>query len=269
MLELRNVFADNLKSLVRQETSIAHVCRALLINRQQFNRYLSAETIPSKRNIGKIADYFCVTQGALFSPMAEDASAKGAIAAEPLFESFGAVFSGETKFICEGNHLFFVPYPGNVQQCLRGLLIVKYEQSRTRFVIFLNFRKKEVSTSRMNCARYSGLVCEREGKVLFLGNMRGEPGDLFIMNLEPVYSGKRKVFTGLATSARASAISARRCAIEAVTGRLSLLQLARQCAMIDLASPEIDPRIRAAISSDSESGSAILLPREHVAIVGA
>ncbi|MGB8817544.1 MAG: helix-turn-helix transcriptional regulator [Rhizobiaceae bacterium] len=269
MPELRSVFADNLKSLVRQEKSIAHVCRVLSINRQQFNRYLSAETIPSKRNIGKIADYFGIEQGALFVPMTENASAKGEPAPEPLFESLGAAFNGETKHLRDGHYFFYIPYPAPIPQCLRGLLIVKRELSRTRFSSVLNFQRKYDADSPRNWTRFSGLVRERDGKLLFLGTVRGEPGDIFMINVAPVYASNQKLFAGLSTSARAGEISARRIAIEVVRDHRSLLQMARQCAMIDMASPDIDPRIRAAISSENGIGSAILLPREHVQIISA
>jgi hypothetical protein len=269
MQELRILFADNLKRLIQQEKSIAHVCRMLSVNRQQFNRYLSAETIPRKRNIGKIADYFGVTQSALFTPMTDLASDKKAIAAEPLFESLEAAFSGETKHLRDGNYFFYIPYPGEIKQCLRGLVVVKREQSKTRFSSILNFRKQNAGTPHRSWTRFSGLVREQDGKLLFLGSVSGEPGDIFTINVTPVYSTNHKLFAGLSTSARAGAISARRIALEVLTDQRSVLQLARQCMMLDLASPEIDPRIRAAISPDNEGDSAILLPREQAAIVGA
>jgi hypothetical protein len=51
-------FAHNLKSLCKRQRSVAHVCRSLQINRQQFNKYLSGQVYPSKFNLSRICDFF-------------------------------------------------------------------------------------------------------------------------------------------------------------------------------------------------------------------
>ncbi len=56
-------FAGNLALLCSYHPSIAEVCRKLSINRQQFNRYLSGQTRPSRSNMRKICDFFGVTEG--------------------------------------------------------------------------------------------------------------------------------------------------------------------------------------------------------------
>lgn len=53
-------FSSNLKFLCGFYSSISEVCRKLGINRQQFNRYLSGESMPSYKNLKKICDFFGV-----------------------------------------------------------------------------------------------------------------------------------------------------------------------------------------------------------------
>ncbi|NRH26449.1 helix-turn-helix transcriptional regulator [Pseudomonas sp. MS19] len=53
-------FSINLKFLCGFYSSISEVCRKLSINRQQFNRYLSGESMPSYKNLKKICDFFGV-----------------------------------------------------------------------------------------------------------------------------------------------------------------------------------------------------------------
>lgn len=55
--------ARNLELLCGYHRSIAEVCRRLSINRQQFNRYLSGQTRPSRNNMRRICDFFGVTEG--------------------------------------------------------------------------------------------------------------------------------------------------------------------------------------------------------------
>ncbi len=63
---LRETLAANLRQLCRGEESIAAVCRATQINRQQFNRYLSGDSLPSQRTRNRICSYFGITEPDLF-----------------------------------------------------------------------------------------------------------------------------------------------------------------------------------------------------------
>lgn len=58
--------AFNLARLCKREASIAAVCRGTKINRQQFNRYLAGQSVPSASNRRKICRYFKVSETELF-----------------------------------------------------------------------------------------------------------------------------------------------------------------------------------------------------------
>ncbi|WAP68551.1 helix-turn-helix domain-containing protein [Jiella pelagia] len=45
--------------------SVAHVCRRIDVNRQQFNKYLAGQVRPSRHNMRKICDFFGVTESEL------------------------------------------------------------------------------------------------------------------------------------------------------------------------------------------------------------
>lgn len=53
-----SLFAANLRFACNTRPSITAICREIGINRQQFNRYLAAQTRPSPYNTGKIARHF-------------------------------------------------------------------------------------------------------------------------------------------------------------------------------------------------------------------
>lgn len=59
--------AANLRLLCDRQGSISQVCRKLGINRQQFNKYLSGQHLPSPANIRLIADHFGLGPEVLFS----------------------------------------------------------------------------------------------------------------------------------------------------------------------------------------------------------
>ena len=58
--------SKNLRTLCDKYTSVAHVCRAIGINRQQFNKYLSGTVSPSRHNFEKICTFFNIEKEHLF-----------------------------------------------------------------------------------------------------------------------------------------------------------------------------------------------------------
>lgn len=66
-----NNFSRNLKYLCAQYESVSEVCRALKINRQQFNKYLNNSTKPSPKNLRRICDLFKRNEYDLFLPAKE------------------------------------------------------------------------------------------------------------------------------------------------------------------------------------------------------
>ena len=63
----RAIVTENIRRLVRARGNISAVCRRLGINRQQFNKYLSGQHLPSQVNINAICDYFGVSYAELIS----------------------------------------------------------------------------------------------------------------------------------------------------------------------------------------------------------
>ena len=268
MAQLREAFALNLRQLVQRETSIAHVCRVLSINRQQFNRYLSAETLPNKRNLQRISEYFSVPEEALFLSLRSKESVEvSTICFDPFLSSLEMAFSDECKNLRMGVYYYYFPYSATDRRCFRGILTVRKSESRVRFEGLLSLRDLNMSPRVESLLRYSGLVREKDGTILFLGNMRGDPGNIFILHVVPIHSSNNKLFSGIATSARAGGIEARRLALEYVADQTKIFKLGRKCGLVDIDSPEIDPWIRASISADSQSDSRILLPKDLASIV--
>lgn len=59
---MNTYLSKNLNVLCSYYSSIAEVCRKLSINRQQFNKYLSGQTWPSRHNMRRICDFFGVSE---------------------------------------------------------------------------------------------------------------------------------------------------------------------------------------------------------------
>jgi len=55
-------FSKNLRLACDQQRSVAHICRSLKINRQQFNKYLSGQVFPSNHNLATICEFFDISK---------------------------------------------------------------------------------------------------------------------------------------------------------------------------------------------------------------
>lgn len=67
----KNDLARNLKLLSARYKSIASLCQKMKINRQQFNKYLSADSVPSLHTLNRMADFFGVDETELLLPHEE------------------------------------------------------------------------------------------------------------------------------------------------------------------------------------------------------
>jgi transcriptional regulator with XRE-family HTH domain len=63
--------SSNLRHLASSFGSISDYCRAVDINRQQFNKYLNGRSLPSPRNLRRICDHAGMSERNLFLPTAE------------------------------------------------------------------------------------------------------------------------------------------------------------------------------------------------------
>ncbi len=69
---LRDVFGQNLRILATGESSISAACRALGINRTQFNRFLTGTAFPRPDVLYRICTYFGVDARILLEPLAPE-----------------------------------------------------------------------------------------------------------------------------------------------------------------------------------------------------
>lgn len=66
-MEQQASFHSKLRQLCGRERSISEVCRRIGINRQQFNKYLAGTSLPSRRVLERICEFFGVAEADLVS----------------------------------------------------------------------------------------------------------------------------------------------------------------------------------------------------------
>jgi transcriptional regulator with XRE-family HTH domain len=266
MPQFREVFAANLRGLIAQKDSIAHVCRELTINRQQFNRYISGETLPSDDNIAKIAAYFKISESSLFQPNVSVGSFGSPAFLGRYFLKLESAFGPEQKFVSDGRYYFYLPSPGEGRHCLKGLFTVKHEARHVRVNGMIRVSNPAAKTRFHSISRFGGVMREDHGTITFLTSYDDAPGDIMFVNLVPMLNGPRYFFSGICTSSRAGLIVARRMAVERLPDATPIVTLGRQCGVFDLDGPMIDPWVIAALSSDDGSWASMMQPKLSSAI---
>jgi transcriptional regulator with XRE-family HTH domain len=68
---IHQIFGHNLRTRCQKFESIAEACRAIGINRQQFNKYLSGAMLPNARTMQRICEVFGIEEWEFFIPEAK------------------------------------------------------------------------------------------------------------------------------------------------------------------------------------------------------
>jgi hypothetical protein len=159
-------FAQNLRMICSQHPSVAHVCRSLEMNRQQFNKYLSGQIYPSKHNVSRICHFFKLSEvqfsltQAEFDQLlvetsnAEESSKPGAI--EQIIDSLPNAVDSLARY--EGyyySHFHALGFPGSL---VRSLIHVYREGDRFYSKNIEHLWNKEKGASNRHRFKYRGIL---------------------------------------------------------------------------------------------------------------
>jgi transcriptional regulator with XRE-family HTH domain len=143
-------FAENLRGLCARHGSIAAVCTAIGMNRQQFNKYLAGSTLPNAPALEKICGFFAVAPESLFSASAGPwhgaacrRSGRDGLCAPQDAKQHAA--AGLLPFL---HPMFYTPWPRDPGKCVRAALFIHQRDGVTLFSRFTKFRHSG------SCQRY-------------------------------------------------------------------------------------------------------------------
>lgn len=205
-MSLRKALSSNLMRLCEREKSIAAVCRAAQINRQQFNRYLSGETLPNRSTLARICRYFEVDEEELFrdpngeyikEPVGDDVSWSHA--------DFGAalklIHSEVRTSIIPGIYFAYFAIPGDQSSLMRSVLIVRSDGNLTTFRRLTGLAEPKGSWWSHFHGDHKGVILERRHWLYFLAlNQRGnrDPTMLvmrWLATSQPMLGGHASILT--------------------------------------------------------------------------
>ncbi|WP_145008187.1 helix-turn-helix domain-containing protein [Pseudomonas oryzihabitans] len=163
-------FSANLQLLCQHHRSIAAVCRAVGINRAQFNRYLNGQSRPSPYNLQRLAAFFALPVADLQLPhrqfearLGEPAGREASWAGQTL-----ALLASRQEGLAryQGYYLEYYPSLSTPGMVLCGLVRLFEEQGVFRYVRFERLRRQGEATSQARF-RYLGLAMSLESRLFF------------------------------------------------------------------------------------------------------
>lgn len=256
-------FADNLRLLCSYKKSISGVCRELVINRQQFNKYLSGSTMPSGNNMRKICDYFGVEEYEIHMPSEEFEKlvkarpVAGSLSGQqprPEIEFLDKLFQRGSEDLSkyEGSYYIYyysTSYPGRI---LKAYGVIYEEEGR-------HFFKWIERLSLVGVSGRDGFIYKLKGVVLGLSNRIFVSGYEQIMKNEmvhlilyPTYKNKVSQLSGLllgVSGADSREPVSQRVLFSYLGKSINHRTAFKRCGVYEVDSDEVDPEIKAWIEN--------------------
>ena len=253
-------FARNLARVCQREESIAAVCRATRINRQQFNRYLSGASIPNAENMKKICRHFGVSRQELFrgpSGIAAPIEATHRLGHrlpwnDDSSEVLRQLYSDIQPSILPGLYFVYFAELGEKRSVLCSTLIIRNDRTLTSFRRLTGITEHKRSWWGQFLGDHRGVVIERAHWLYLVGiNFRGV-GEPSMMVLRWM-SGANPMLSGFAVVNTARGPSPIAVVVSPCRRRTSLRRALRESHVYSADDPTIDPLVLEALEEGSSS----------------
>jgi DNA-binding phage protein len=266
-------FAVNLRLICDQYRSVAHVCRSLEMNRQQFNKYLSGKIYPSKHNLSRVCHFFKLTEeqlnlqprafGQVVAESFQSEADPGISEIEKTLESLPSSLDALARY--EGfyySHFHALGFPGHL---VRSLVHIYRHQDRFYTRNTEHLWNKEKNDSHRHRFKYKGIA-------LYLGDR------IFITEIEmltksavchtilfPSYRNVVDTLSGITTgvgSINSHMPKATRVEYQFLGKQVQLKETLHGCGIYDLDSESIDSDIRERINNEMTDQEFMLTARD-------
>jgi transcriptional regulator with XRE-family HTH domain len=265
-------FAANLRWLSLNRGSIADVCRALGMNRQQFNKYLSGATLPNAATLAKMSDYFQVDQRALFdrpeslrqSMKPERAEPTDEFAALPFIAARGfmdILNCSKTTQMRVGCYTIYYPWSVDPDLIIRGLIVVFRLGPYLCFKRYVKLRNVEASSRRYPRRRHEGFVAQCGSSLYFMGRNARGLRELSLISCGPTPSITAGLLHGMALNMTLlGEPQATRTTIEFIGGREVFRSALKATGLVRRDDATVPEEVREAILTPLKSTQAQMLP---------
>lgn len=263
---------QNLAFLCSYYPSIADVCRRLQINRQQFNKYLSGQTWPSRRNMRRICDFFGITESELLVEHPRFIEIVGlrrrAADTPPPSDMLAHI---ERLYRRSGNlgryvgyyfrYHYSFGYAGQIIKCLS----VVYEKDGRYYWKTIERLAPLVNRYKPGASKYAGAVLLLGDRIFVLEYETKLRTSITQLILYPSYHASVTYLVGVQTGMpllRGRRPAASLVLLEYLGKDIDLRKALRACGLFDENDPAIDPGIRSLITNRIPDGTFVLETEE-------
>jgi len=213
---IHKIFADNLRQHCARFESIASLCRASGINRQQFNRYLSGQNLPNPRTLSRLSEVLGVSESSLFQtgkisagpaqtnePRALDFSglalALGAAGHQAQLAGLKRIVEKQqvTDFI-SGYYFCYIPLINQPDIVLRTLIKVTNTGGIARFTRRTAYSKIDQPKTQYAVGRHTGVMLSDVHSTIFIGFNAIYPHEVSVMKATRRWTDNSAPTPGLA-----------------------------------------------------------------------
>lgn len=257
-------FADNLRALCTRHGSIAAVCRALGMNRQQFNKYLSGSTLPNVATLERICGFFHIDSESLFQDPAVLLKPKGEalLGGLPLHGlGFAAsAFAGmQSTTLRNGCYHFYSLWPRDESKCLREALFIHKKAGATVFTRFTKYRAVGQGQHYYLSGRHDGIVLEQEKARFLLSLNRRGCGEVSLVSIGSENALSQGLLSGVAlVMAPSGTPQALRATLRFCGCSDMLRRTIREAGILPLSDPSIPDEVKQSLTLAPKSSVAHL-----------
>ncbi|WP_121066612.1 helix-turn-helix domain-containing protein [Chachezhania antarctica] len=242
--------------------SIAHVCRRIGINRQQFNKYLSGTVRPSRHNMRRICDFFGVTEAELLmepARFAELISLRRRPGSEQEVTPLGPTLKRLSQFSTPlhryvgGYFRYFHSYSNP------GMIMRSYAQITRRdgHYLWKNIEREDTAQGGpRDVFKYEGMVFYLGERINVVENEALLSSSITQMILYPSYNAGIDYLLGIQTGGplkRGRKPSASRVVLDYLGQNVDARRAMAQCGLF--APEELDPKIVQLVRNEMPTGA--------------
>lgn len=171
-MSLRSNLARNLRALC-EKGNVNAACRAMKINRQQFEKYLTGESLPSARSLEKMRAYFGVTEAELLADEIPTKRKKASFE-QRCADTIRPLWSEQSSSLKPGIYFIWLTVPFEPEQIVCAPVFIEREGEALTFRRLVGAAEPREKIWWHRVGDHQGLVVERLGWIMFVGvNQRG------------------------------------------------------------------------------------------------
>ena len=195
------MFAANLMLLSVRNVSIAHCCRELLINRQQYNKYLSGAVFPNERTMDHICGYFGYDPIRMITSLIDEVVIEKSN--DSKWRSFVENIAGNISLsnpgtdISAGTYSYYFPSSEEKESCIRGLIVIQQQADFSYFTRITRAKTGSLLQASPVMLVTDGIIAKENNNLMFLGQTRHARNSFTLMNLRVNNGVRQNYYTGL------------------------------------------------------------------------